>query len=276
VSPARRIQLALILVAAQLVPLAASANERRFTYTYESGTLPKGAREFEVWTTARLKREQFYARFDNRLEFEWGLTDTLMTALYLNTSAITARVGDAYQSEYEFSSISSEWKWKLMDPVADPVGMALYAEFAGGPREAEVEAKLIFDKKIGDVLLATNLIGEYELEWEAPGEIVREIVAELVVGAAYYLTPKWTAGLELRVNNEFEREVEPNGEKEWEMEHSALFAGPTVGYAEESWWMTLTLLPQITALKKPEGSSGSLDLQGYERFNARLLFSFHL
>jgi hypothetical protein len=50
------------------------------------GTCPdgpeRGAREIEIWTTARLGREAFFARFDQRLELAVGLTDRLMTAVY--------------------------------------------------------------------------------------------------------------------------------------------------------------------------------------------------
>ena len=110
-----------LLGALALLPLSAQANERRFTYTYETATLPPGARELEVWSTARIKREELYSRFDNRLEFEWGLTEKLMTAVYLNTSAISARDPSTggIATGYEFGGVSSEWKYKLKDPVAD-------------------------------------------------------------------------------------------------------------------------------------------------------------
>src|SRR4051794_20626531 len=80
----------LIAVPALALPGRASANERHFTYTYESAVLPQGARELEVWTTARLGRHQYFAQFDHRLEFEVGLTPRLQTSLYLNFSGQTA------------------------------------------------------------------------------------------------------------------------------------------------------------------------------------------
>jgi hypothetical protein len=70
--------------APQVGHFTASANERHFTYTYETAVLPPGAREVEVWSTGRLMREQRSTRFDERVEFEVGLTERLQTALYLN------------------------------------------------------------------------------------------------------------------------------------------------------------------------------------------------
>jgi hypothetical protein len=262
----------LILIATSLAPLlaprSAGANERHFTYTYESAVLPQGAKELEFWVTPRLGRDSFYSRFDNRLEFEVGLTNRLQTSLYLNLNSITQDVMGTRVSETEFAGISSEWKYKLTDPVADPLGFALYGEVTASTNELELEAKLIFDKKVGDnVLLAANIVPEYEFEFEA-GETETELVLEIDLAATYFFAQNWAIGLELRNHNEF-----PEAE-EWE--HSALFFGPTLGYFTQSWWVAATFLPQLPALKKPEGSSGSRVLDEHEKFNARVIFSFHL
>jgi hypothetical protein len=50
------------------------ANERHFTLSYESATLPAGAVEIEPQTTFRMGREQYYLGLDHRLEFEVGIT----------------------------------------------------------------------------------------------------------------------------------------------------------------------------------------------------------
>src|SRR5262245_32721798 len=62
----------------------ASANDRHFTYTYETAVLAPGAREVEIWSTPRIGRTDYYTAFDERLELELGLTDRLLTAFYLN------------------------------------------------------------------------------------------------------------------------------------------------------------------------------------------------
>jgi hypothetical protein len=248
-----------------LLPATADANERHFTYTYESAVLPVGAREIEIWTTSRTGKEDYFVAFDERLEFEVGLTDRLMTAFYLNWSAVTADVDPpgARQSATEFTGVSSEWKLKLMDPVAAAFGLALYGELTGGTDEAELEGKLIIDKQIGDLLLAGNLVlaNEWELE---PDETETEQEIEIDLAAAYFLRPGFSAGLELRNHNDFHGD--------WE--HSALFLGPVLGYGTETWWAALSILPQLPALKK-EGD-GSRVLDDHEKLEARILFSFHL
>lgn len=257
-------------VACLLLCLATSqvalANDRRFTYSYESGVLPPGERELEVWSTARLGRESRYTRFDERLEFEVGLTQRLMTALYLNGTSVTQPDGTGgLSTAFEFKGISSEWKYKLLDPVADPVGLALYGEVTGSGDEVELEAKVIVDKRVGNFLFALNLVGEQEWEFELE-EVLAESILEPAVGVAYFVTPSFSVGLEARNHNEL---------VSGKLEHSALFAGPVVGFAREGWWVAFSVLPQLPALKSHDPKEPR-DLHEHEKINARLLFSFHL
>ena len=64
---------AVLGIAVLTLPAVAAANDRHFTYTYETAVLPPGARELEVWTTWRAGRERYYSRFDHRLELEVGV-----------------------------------------------------------------------------------------------------------------------------------------------------------------------------------------------------------
>jgi hypothetical protein len=235
--------------------------------------LAPGAKEIEVWSTIRHGREDYYSRLDHRLEFEVGVTERVMTAFYLNWENITSEgAAGVLGSEFGWGGFSNEWKWKITDPVADAVGFALYGEVGYGTDEVELEAKTLFDKKIGKWLLAANLVGELEFEAEPEELELEEMVAEIDLGVSYPVSQHFTLGLELRNHNEFAKEA---GSEEFEYEHSALFLGPNVSYATESWWMSFSLLPQLPALMKEEGGSMFV-LDEHEQINARLLFSFHI
>ena len=256
------------VAAVMMLASGALANERRFTYTYESLVLSPGDAEIEPWTTFRIGRESFYNRMDNRLEFEAGVVDGLQTAWYFNWSSTTQDVDGVRAHESAFESVSNEWKLKLSDPVADALGSALYLEGSAGPSEAEVEAKVILDKRAGDFILAFNVVGEHEWEF-GEGETEREMTVELDFGAAWQATERFSLGVELRNHNE----IKPDDG--WE--HSALFAGPAIGFSAEGWWTTLTILPQVLKLKGGEEDEGrNLVLSGRERLEARVLFGFHL
>ncbi|HEX2868189.1 MAG TPA: hypothetical protein VHO03_14180 [Ignavibacteriales bacterium] len=248
------------------------ANERRFTYIYESLVLTRGARELEIWNTYRANRGYYYRRLDQTIEFEFGLGSNLMSALYLNSSWRlqdengAAPGGDAAPSQEV--SIASEWKYKLLDRVADPVGLGLYGEATMGLNEFELEGKLIMDKEIGNLLVAFN--GVVENEWETEIEnglssTGKELNLEFNLGASYLAAGSFAMGVELRNTNTI---------KDGEVENSVLFAGPVLSYAGENWWAALTVMPQVTAFKG--ATDGRLSLDDHEKIETRLLFSFHL
>jgi hypothetical protein len=255
------------------------ANERHFSYTYETAVLPLGLREVEVWNTYRSGRENYYRRFDQRIEYEMGVANNLQLAFYLNYSqklfqeqhwfakdSASNESRESLQNDFTLS-FSNEWKYKFADPVADPIGCALYGEWTLGLNEFELEGKFLFDKKIESLLFALNIVGEqeWETEWGSDElETTSETKLEFDAGVSTMLSPNVSCGIESRQLN-----VISNGE----VEHSAIFLGPVFSYATEQWWATFTVLPQIVSLKK---GTNKLDLKEYERMQARLLFSFHL
>jgi hypothetical protein len=264
----------IILLTLFLIPETSSANERRFGYTTESSVLPVGAREIELWHTDRRGRGYFYQRIDQRVEYEFGVTDHLMSALYLN---VTARSRDnngdvpgGSKSSSTSFSISNEWKLKLTDRVADPFGTALYGELTIGTDKEELEAKFILDKQFRRVLFAADLVAEYESTTDVvngAAEAEEEFKVKTGAGAAYLFDGGFGAGVEVRLDNIF-----LNGE----LEHSSIFAGPVLSYSTEEYWATLTFLPQVRSFKGGTTSGGTLDLGEFEQFQTRLLFSFHL
>lgn len=270
-SPVRPTAIAVVLVAASAVTALlgsspAAASERRFTYTYESLVLNPGQVEVEPWTTFRGGRDGLYLRFDERIELEIGVFENVQMAWYLNATAKTSTVGSAIKEEFSFGGISNEWKWKLMDPVADPVGLALYGEWTAAPHEAELEAKIIVDKSFGDLIAAANVVGEVEWELESADEVATELALVLNAGLAYRITPAFALGMELQSHNEFTGEG---------MEHAVVSAGPALSFASERWWLALTVMPQIVDLSAL-GTDTLQDHEDHERIQTRLLLGLHL
>jgi hypothetical protein len=246
---------------------AAAGSERRFTYTYESAVLNPETRELEPWSTFRIGATDPLIRLDQRIEFEVGVLPGLQTAWYLNFTGQTSGTGAAFAESFAFEGISWEWKYKLMDPVADPVGLALYLELSGGPAAQEVEGKVILDKRFGPVHAAFNLVAEHE--WEiAADEVEREWEIDVDLAGAWVFESGFAAGLELRAHTGI-----PAADG-WES--TAIYAGPALSYASKSWWAAVSLMPQLFALKAPGQAPGALDLDHNQAFNGRLIFGWHL
>ena len=107
---------------------------------------------YRCWTTVRAGRRHFYSAFDQRLELELGLAPNQQTSLYGNFGASAEPLGGPTEArtrkeDFYLASISNEWKYRLSDPLADAVGSALYFEASFGPKEVELEGKLIIDKQ---------------------------------------------------------------------------------------------------------------------------------
>ncbi len=245
------------------------AQDRLFTYTYQSTVLNKGQRELESWHTLRTGRDDYYARYDNRTEYEIGLGKNLQTAFYLNITSKTKTVTEndvkSLSTENEIG-FSNEWKLKILDPVAHPVGLALYGEVGISTNEYELEGKIIVDKKIGSLNIAANVV--YEAEF-APGYISNDLKWEQenkiegYLALAYPLSPKFQLTLENAYRNVF---------VDNELEHSAIFTGPGFSYVYDNFWVNLTVMPQIASFKGE--SNNNLNLNEYEKVQVRLLFSY--
>lgn len=250
------------------------AQDRMFNYVYQSLVLNKGQKELEIWTTGRFGREDYSRRLDARAEFEIGLGKRLQTAFYLNYSsmAVGYMVADtlaAMEKEGEFS-FSNEWKYKFSDPVANYIGSALYGEVTVSATELELEAKVILDKRIGRVTQALNLAFEPEWAWEPKGKKIKagtEYKFELSYGAGVNLGRGFSLGAEVLNPN-----VYTAGDG-WAQ--SALYAGPTLSYFSDNFWINVTFMPQVAGFRGITSGQG-LNLGEYERYQARVLFSYSL
>jgi hypothetical protein len=250
-----------------IIAASVQAQDRYFGYTYTTNILPKGAIDLELWHTSRIGHlNQFYHAQDQRMETEIGLGKNWQTAFYFNRYqkrfSTTAR-GTETSSEIGFSN---EWKVKLSDPNKNKLGFALYGEWGiKGGDELELEIKAILDKSFGKNLLALNIVGEHEREFDwnnSKTSSEKENVIELDLGYMYNLTTNFGLGLELRNHNEVK-----NGD--WE--HSVLFGGPTINFRGDRWFVIGNVLPQLRNLRKTNEAPNNKVLDEHERVEARII-----
>ncbi len=247
--------------------------ERLLPYSYEPETTPQGELEFEQWVTLRTQRtkggevqQQNFNRWELREELEYGLTDNYSVSLYLNTAAESFRdfskSPPADTSKFDFTGISIENRYMVLNPADHAIGLALYLEPRYSGAEAELEQRIILGQRHGDWKWALNLT--HATDWndnfhKTEGEL------EASVGLARDVGKHWSVGLELRDHNEL-----PDYRK-WE--NTALFLGSVVSYRQEKWWAALTVLPQIYGVNFGENPDANrrLELEDHERVNIRLI-----
>ncbi|HEX9397250.1 MAG TPA: DUF6662 family protein [Burkholderiales bacterium] len=272
--------------------LPAAAGDSPFGYVYTTDTHPQGAREFEQWVTRR--HDQSTGRYDAwqlRSEIEYGVRDDLQTSLYLNYGRVSASgnqpggttgpgafVNDSADPNSPYNrnfveSISNEWIWRVFSPYKDIIGLALYVEPSIGENKRELEGKIILHKNFLDdrLVWAANLSAALEKE-NFHGEWEKESEVELTTGLAWRFAQRWHAGLEYRTH----RNYAGHGFSDSKREYSANFFGPSLHYAQASWWMTLTFLKQLgnakayTAAAQADIVDGRFYGEHHERSELRL------
>lgn len=287
--------LAILWIITSVLPLA-RADESPFGYIYTSDSLPAAQWEYEQWITWRSgKARGAYRSLDLRNEIEYGITDRFSGALYINTSWLKHQgmydaedVGRDLDETNSFgvNGTSLEFKYRLLSPYLDPIGLAIYLEPEIEIRNAQtgeseiakaLEFRVILHKNFLDDTLtfASNIM--IEPEWEKlPDGNAKELWAEFTLGGAYRFIPNWWLGLEFRNHREF-----PDFSSQ---EHSAYFLGPSVHYGGKHYWLTLTILPQIGGSPTLLGTGsdgapidgGSLHLGQHEKVEIRLKAGFNL
>jgi hypothetical protein len=280
-------QVFLGLLAAGLCLAEAQADENPFGYTYTTDVLPKGKWEVEQWVTARVGKESgSFLGTDLRTEIELGFADRLQGSLYLNYNYFY--IHDALASSgpldnknfFGVSGVSSEWKYQVLSPYKDNFGLTLYLEpgyatiepsTGSRHQEIELEGKLILEKHWLDDALVGALNYTLEPEWEkADGDsgFNLHLKMEGTAGLAYRIAPRWYAGLEARLQTEFEDANLNNSQ------FVAAFVGPSLHYGTQRWWATLTVLPQVWGWPDSRGKGG-LTLDDHERLEVRMKFGYN-
>ena len=221
--------LGLLILAAAIPGVPdARADQRRFAYSYEATTMPKGMWEFENWFT--WKHYGHKDRFDFRHEIEYGITDRLQIALYL---------ADWRHEEFEDGGSKTRYRntaveviYNLTDPINDPLGTALYGEVKLGDQKFALEGKLLAQKDLGPWSLIYNFTIESEWEGDDLGHL-DEVKGEFKnsAGISYQLAPSFFLGAEIL--HEFELE-------DWKHRgpHS-LFVGPNLSYRKGPFFVTV-------------------------------------
>jgi hypothetical protein len=264
---------------------AAHASDQVFTHTYLSETSPAGSKEVEQQVTYRDKKSQgLYRLWQTRTEFEYGITDRWQVSLYANAYRVTAEnnnstasrnnflvgpgdgdevtgggpatVGSyvpfsaklpipaARYSKTDFDSVSVESIYQFMSPYKDAFGLSGYIEGTLGSKTSELELKLLFQKNLleDDLILAANIALEFEKNKYSGLGAEKETELVISGGASYRVAPGWRLGLEMRNERGYEGAYSlANSHRDY----SAWFAGPTVHYANKSFFVTAGYSQQL-------------------------------
>ena len=218
-----------LAAAAVLFPAAAEAGQRKFVFSYEATTSPKGVVEFENWVTFKHGNGEENS-FEFRHELEFGVTDRLQLGVYVADWSYSDMAGAVYADS------GVELIYNLTNPTTDFLGSALYVEALAGDEVASLEGKLLLQKNFGPWVVAYNLV--LEGKWEGDHLDQREGEFAQTLGVSYEVTPNFSVGLEA-----FHEIAMPD----WsEAEESIVFAGPNASVRVGQFYATAAALLQVT------------------------------
>lgn len=254
----------IVLVLFFLFSSESSADRRYFGWSYTAYTLPQGGFELEVWNTWSIGKEKgYYYQFLPRFEFEYGVLDRLTASLYFNFDQITAEDNSFQSKNFTFTSTSIELRYRFTEQNEIFIDPALYFEFAYGGNEIEYEAKALLSKRVNNFITVLNINSEIEREII---DSKTESILEITAGAMYEIIPSVALGIEFRNHREFEEIFK-------EEEYQASFLGPTINVQTNSFYLTMSFLPQISG---SPATSGSLELIGHEKYEFRTILGIDL
>jgi|HubBroStandDraft_6_1064221.scaffolds.fasta_scaffold735744_1 hypothetical protein len=184
----------------------AGATPRPLPFTYTTETLEKGNLEFEQYVDLTPVKgvdpatgnPTWYLGSQFQTEFEYGITDRLELGLYVVYVPTPAGYQNAAPMT-EVTGAKERLRYVLADPGEWPIDVGFYGEIVEGDTEAELEVKVLLQRRIGKLRLDANLWGEYEVYYTPQ----KDIVLNPTAGATYEITPVFHLGVEGWMRLEF-------------------------------------------------------------------------
>jgi hypothetical protein len=93
----------------------------------------------------------------------------------------------------EGNGVKQRLRYRLFDEGVLPIDIGLYGELTENEHEFEVEAKIILQKRFGNLRIAANIVGEHEWYFSsAQGDWIFDPSA----GMTYQITPVFQPGID--------------------------------------------------------------------------------
>ena len=263
----RRINLFLLTVFSTTAATTAVAGEDLFGYVKGAEALPKEAIELYQKVTVRDDKGQgSYRGIDYETELEYGYTDKFSVSgsvkfMSLDTDGL---IIDGYlpsEKNIGFASSGAEvgMSYMFLSPAKDDIGLSMSMNLdydwldkhSGQDKDTlSLDLGLQTQKYLleGELVWVGNLgmeatyadrasIANLPEDFDWPTDPEMELELKFGTGLSYRFAPNWFISAEVLYETEFETEV---GQERW-----SWFAGPSIHYGSQSWWATLSWLPQL-------------------------------
>lgn len=245
---------------ALLLAAPAPAAERDLGFSWTTHVLGRGRDDLEVWLTPRIARlDPGYSRLDTRFAWTHGVVANLESQVSLDLG---------FENSDRDHSVDPRVTslWRFAPWRADGlIGLGVLGRASLGPDVLELEARVIADKQLGDLLLAANVAAEQSFLWSGRAGVTTRV--EETLGLAYAIAPFARVGLEARAKSSFAH---------GDYQGTALYVGPSLAFRFRPLWLSVAATIQAAADKAAadRDSSEPMTLRDDERFVLRFSFGF--
>ncbi len=185
----------------------ASAHPRPLPFTYTSDTLDDGELEVEQYAdfvpVRALSSSQgtpvWYVASQFQTELEVGLGKRFELGLYVT---YVPHPGESYTGAAQLTEgggMKERIRYQFADSGEWPIDVGVYGEIVENEREIELEAKILLQRRIGALRIASNLWAEYELYFDGH----RDVVLNPTLGFTYEVSRNVHLGLESWLRREY-------------------------------------------------------------------------
>ena len=240
-SPLRSASLTLALAVTSLGfsarPAHATARALPFTYNYETNA--EGEGEIETYidlvpvkalTPDGKSQTALLSQFQT--EFEYGITNRLELGLYVTFQPQPNGFaqGTTFPSLLEGNGSKQRLRYRIADPGVLPIDIGLYGEVTENENEIELEAKVILQKRIGNLAIAANVVVEREFDFTGEASWILDPSA----GAWFQVTPTFQPGFEWWMTKDWTNWPTAEGAFNHDLQQ---YVGPTVHLnLGRVWW----------------------------------------
>jgi hypothetical protein len=243
-----------------MLPRQAAADRRYFVQSYTPYLAPAGNLELEATTIASSGQgDSTGTSWQNRIEFEYSLSDRLTGAAYLN---FVQPAGEG--AVMSFDGPSLELIYQLAPHGRVPLDPAAYLEVRANGSELEVEPKLLLAQRVYRLVGVMNLIGEFEHHGAGAEAGATEKNFLVTAGASREIGNVFAFGIEAVYTRSFASEG-PDA--------SSLLLGPTINLQSPKLQLSLGWQPQV---RGDPASHGGLNLTDFPRSEIRMLIGVEL
>jgi|HubBroStandDraft_2_1064218.scaffolds.fasta_scaffold101726_2 hypothetical protein len=192
-----------VVLGALLAVRTARATPRPLPFTYNYETLGEGELEVEQYadfvplkvTTGGQPPTAWVPALQFQTEFEYGITNRLELGLYMTIAPVPNSSVVPYSPPplTEGTGVKQRLRYRLFDEGVLPIDIGLYGELTETDLEFEIEAKVILQKRFGNLRIAANIVGEHEWYFATPQQ---DWVFDPSAGITYQVTPVFQPGID--------------------------------------------------------------------------------